>query len=224
MTSSSLRGVNSWNDSATDRGKLHSAGSQAPETASSSSLRMLVIFFTKNLPISFASWNLSSCGGRELPVSCFNNLLVALKSFPWSVLLSWKSPYKRQSGRYYANMWHGFDVTRYEVGIPWKESCLRTSNEYTLCVTRLRQPHSWLKRNKELVKDYNNVIKEQVKSGMIEAVPESDENEQLTHFFPHHGVIQQDRETTKTDKSTPSINECLQKGPNLMLWWSSEVI
>ena len=57
-------------------------------------------------------------------------------------------------------------------------------------------------------------------------MPEDDDGQGPTHYLPHHGVIRQDRETTKlrvafdgsakTDKSSASINECLEKGPNLI--------
>ena len=67
------------------------------------------------------------------------------------------------------------------------------------------------------------MTKDQVKSGIIEAVSEHD-NQAPMHCLPHHGVIQSDRETTKlrvvfdgsakSNKSTASINECLEKGPN----------
>lgn len=95
-----------------------------------------------------------------------------------------------------------------------------------MCVTRLRQLHSRLQRNKEQLRDYDNVIKDQVKSGIIEAVPEHNYDQAPMHFLPHHGVIRSNRETTKlrvvfdgsakSDKSTASINECLEKGPNLV--------
>ena len=103
------------------------------------------------------------------------------------------------------------------------------------CVTSLRQLHSRLKKNKELLRDYDNVIKDQVKSGIIKAVPENNDNQAQTHFLPHHGVIRTDRETTKkrvvfdwsakSDKSTASINECLEKGPNLSPhhWYCDQV-
>ena len=114
---------------------------------------------------------------------------------------------------------------RYEVGLPWKGGLVPASNEYALCITRLRQLHSQLKKNKELLRDYDLVIKDQVKSGIIEAIPENDD-QTPTYFSPHNGVIQSDRETTKlrvvfdgsakSDKSTASINECLEKGPNLV--------
>ena len=103
---------------------------------------------------------------------------------------------------------------------------LPVSNEFNICVTRLRQLHSRLKKNKELLRDYDNVIKDQVKSEIIEAVPENDENQTQTHFLSHVSVIRTDRETTKirvgfegsakTDNSTAFIKKCLEKGPNLV--------
>ena len=117
-------------------------------------------------------------------------------------------------------------VGRYEVRLPWKEGQFPASNEYELCVTKLRQLHSREKKNKELLRDYDKVIKDQVNSGIIEAVPENDDNQAPSHFLSHHGVIRTDRETTKlrvvfrgsakSDKSTASINERLEKGPNLV--------
>ena len=100
------------------------------------------------------------------------------------------------------------------------------SNEFNICVTRLRQLHSRLKKNKELLRDYDNVIKDQVKSEIIEAVPENDENQAQTHFLSHVSLIRTDRETTKvrvgfdgsakTDRSTAFIKKCLEIGPNLV--------
>lgn len=136
-------------------------------------------------------------------------------------------PASQTDGKEFLESIH-FDETegRYEVGLPWKESLVPASNEYELCVTRLRQLHSRLKKNKELLKDYDNVINDQINSGIIEAVPELDDDQAPMHFLPHHGVIRSDRETTKlrvvfdgsakSDKSTASINECLEKGPNLV--------
>ena len=93
-------------------------------------------------------------------------------------------------------------------------------------VTRLRQLYPRLKKNEELLIDYDHVIKDPIKSGIIEAVPENGNNQTPTHVLPHHGIIRSDRETTKLrvvfdgsakpDKSTASINECLEKGPNFV--------
>ena len=114
---------------------------------------------------------------------------------------------------------------RYEVGLLWKKGLVPASDEYKLCVTRLRQLHSRLKKNKELLIGYDNVIRDQVESGIIEAVPEQSYEQAPMHFLSHHGVIRSDRETelrvvfdgsAKSDWSTASIDECLEKGPNLV--------
>ena len=138
-----------------------------------------------------------------------------------------KPPVSQSDGGEFLESIH-FDENegQYEVGLPWKEGLVPASNEYELCVTRLRQLHSRLKKNKKLLRDYDNVIRDQVKSGIIEVVPEHNYDQAPMHFLPHHGVIRSDRETTKLrvvfdgsakfDKSTASINECLEKGPNLV--------
>ena len=41
---------------------------------------------------------------------------------------------------------------RYEVRLPWKEGQFPASNEYELCVTRLRQLHSRLNKKQGAVK------------------------------------------------------------------------
>jgi hypothetical protein len=91
-----------------------------------------------------------------------------------------------------------------------------------MCVNRLRQLHSRLKKDNTLLEEYNKVIQQQINSGIIESVPEEDDNE--GYHLPHHGVLKSERETTKLrvvfdgsarpDIDSPSINECLQKGPN----------
>ena len=83
---------------------------------------------------------------------------------------------------------------RYEVCLPWKVGFVPASNKYDMCVVRLRQLHSLLKKNKELLRDYDNVMKDQVNSRIIEAVPENDDDQAATHFLLHHGVIWSNRE------------------------------
>ena len=115
---------------------------------------------------------------------------------------------------------------RYQVSLPWKEDCVPSSNGYFPCLTRLRQLHSRLKSDRELLKQYDDVIQEQVKSGIVEKVSGTSAYDDSTHFLPHHGVIRRDKETTKVrvvfdgsakhGTSNLSLNECLEKGPNLV--------
>ena len=113
--------------------------------------------------------------------------------------------------------------SRYEVRLPWKAECLPKSNGYSMCLKRLHQLKSRLDKNKTLLEQYDQIFKEQEKSGIIAAVVKPGEP---SHYLPHHGVLRQDKETTKlrvvfdgSAKSSSedlSLNDCLEKGPNLV--------
>ena len=115
---------------------------------------------------------------------------------------------------------------RYQVHLPWKDDRVPENNGYVSCVKRLRQLHTRLKTDRELLKQYDNVIKEQVESGIIEQVLENSASDESVYFLPHHGVIREDKTTTKVrvvfdgsakhGTSNLSLNECLEKGPNLV--------
>ncbi len=115
---------------------------------------------------------------------------------------------------------------RYQVHLPWKDDRVPENNGYVSCLKRLRQLHTCLKTDRELLKQYDNVIKEQVESGIIEQVLENSASDESIYFLPHHGVIREDKTTTKVcvvfdgsakhGTSNLSLNECLEKGPNLV--------
>ena len=117
---------------------------------------------------------------------------------------------------------------RYEVKLPWKEDCLPSSNCYHLCESRLRSLHQRLRREPSLLSEYDNIIQEQLKTGIVEEVPaedlKNDNNTSRSHYLPHLAVVRKDRETTKVrvvydgsakaSKKERSLNDCLQTGPN----------
>ena len=90
-----------------------------------------------------------------------------------------------------------FNGSHYEVDLPWKGDCLPQSNNYGMCVTRLRSLHSKLKSESNLLKEYNNIIQEQKQNGIVEIVPETEgqtlEEGKLStrriHYSPHHAVV-----------------------------------
>ena len=110
---------------------------------------------------------------------------------------------------------------RYEVGLPWKDEILPNSTGYNMCVKRLRQLQSRLKKDRNLFQDYDQIIRDQEKTGIVE---QTNCNENSGHFLPHQGVIRQDKETTKLrivfdgsakpSEDDLSINDCLERGPN----------
>ena len=115
----------------------------------------------------------------------------------------------------------------YEVGLPWKDNCMPTSDNYGLSVSRLRSLHYNLRKKPALLNEYDGIIQEQCKAGIVERVPDEapkDNEIQGIHFSPHHAVVRKDRETTKvrvvydgsakTIKNERSLNDCLDNGPN----------
>ena len=117
--------------------------------------------------------------------------------------------------------WEG---CRYQVTLPWKSDTRPLSDCHALCVGRLNQLYKRLMKGESILKEYDEVFRKQLEDGIIERVPHSEEGLSGRHFLPHHGVIREDKETTKLrvvfDGSAKdgvkdlSLNDCLEKGPN----------
>ena len=114
---------------------------------------------------------------------------------------------------------------RYEVSLLWKEHHHLLPDSYEVAVSHLNSVLKCLRRNPELLAEYNRIIEEQSSKGIISEV---DSNSEIKvgrlHYLPHHPVIREDKQTTKirivydaSAKSTgPSLNECLHAGPPLL--------
>ena len=89
-----------------------------------------------------------------------------------------------------------------------------------------RQIHSRLKRALELLKEYSNVIKQQQELGIIVQIEQEPGHDESARYLPHHAVVHPKNRTTKVrvvfdgsakhGESAVSINNCLEKGPNLV--------
>ena len=91
-----------------------------------------------------------------------------------------------------------YNGERYEVGLPWRADIAEPlSTDYLQCLNRLKSLHARLKRDPDLLREYHNIIQEQLRAGVIELVPKDEEKKSGTHFMPHHGVVRKDRKTTK---------------------------
>jgi hypothetical protein len=113
---------------------------------------------------------------------------------------------------------------RYEVELPWKESHPVLPDNYQLSEKRLKHLLTRLRKDPEILQEYDNVIREQLKEGIVEVVDEQHPGEiGKVHYLPHHAVIRRDKSTTKMrivyDASAkdngPSLNDCLYTGPAL---------
>ena len=83
-----------------------------------------------------------------------------------------------------------------------------------------------LRKDDKLLHNYDLIIREWLDIGIIEHVDLSVPKEvNQIHYLPHHGVIRQDKDTTKlrivydasarASPSQPSLNDCLYSGPSL---------
>ena len=118
------------------------------------------------------------------------------------------------------------DGQRYQVNLPWRENHRALPDNFKLSESRLASTLKKLRANPDIRKEYCKVIDDQLSSGIVELVPESDAGVVgEVHYLPHHPVVRQDRATTKVrvvfdasakTSSGPSLNDCLYAGPALV--------
>ena len=105
---------------------------------------------------------------------------------------------------------------RYQVALPWKEYREPLSDNYLLSLRRLRGLLHRLKHKPTVLQEYDQTIKTQLESGVIEVVPDGELQTTQVHYLPHHPVVREDKSTTKLrvvyDASArdegPSLNDC----------------
>ena len=118
-----------------------------------------------------------------------------------------------------------FNGQRYEVSLPWRDNLPAISSDYELCVNRFKSLQQKLSKELEPIREYNQIIEEQLSKGIVERVAAEKDNEnEDVHYLPHHAVIRRDLETTKLrivydgsakpPERTHSLNDCLETGPN----------
>ena len=116
-----------------------------------------------------------------------------------------------------------FNGSRYVVELPWKPGKYVLPNNRELCERRLLSQIKRLKKDPDQLKAYDDVIKEQVETRIVEPVPDEATDNRI-HYI-QHGVWKRDAVTTKLRlvydasakerKRDRSLNECLHKGPPL---------
>ena len=115
----------------------------------------------------------------------------------------------------------------YETKLPWKANHPTLPTNEAGSKRRLEQLLRKLERNGQY-EEYNSIIQEQIKEGVVEAAPEVATGKEF--YVPHKGVTRENAESTKlrivydasareNDKQ-PSLNDCLNPGPPLQnrLW------
>ena len=85
---------------------------------------------------------------------------------------------------------------RYSASWPWKYEYPPLSENRELAFGRLKSLVTKMKNNSELSKQYDNVIQDQLRLGVIEKV-KSGPSDTIKHYIPHHAVVNPSKTTTK---------------------------
>ncbi|XP_046859044.1 uncharacterized protein LOC124452530 [Xenia sp. Carnegie-2017] len=118
-----------------------------------------------------------------------------------------------------------FNCKRYSVNLPWNEGHRLDSTNFNVSLKRLKGQLVQLKKEPDILNEYDKTIKDQLSNGVIEPVIELERADKI-HYLPHHGVVRKDAKTTKVRvvydascKESPkdsSPNDCLHAGPKLV--------
>ena len=120
-----------------------------------------------------------------------------------------------------------FDGTRYQVSLPFKEGHALLSDNFTLSKQRLMSLVKRLKTQPQVLAEYNEILEEQERLGIIETVPVTEIAAEVgeVHYLPHRAVIRKDKQTTwlrivydasARSNNGPSLNQILHAGPSLL--------
>ncbi|XP_055938030.1 uncharacterized protein LOC129968202 [Argiope bruennichi] len=111
---------------------------------------------------------------------------------------------------------------RFVVHLPWVEDHPPLPDNFNLALKRLGNTVRKLKEE-NLYDDYNQIFEEWAREGIIEEIPKH-EIHLLAHYLPHRHVVKENSATrirpvfdaSAKVKAFPSLNDCLEKGINLV--------
>lgn len=84
---------------------------------------------------------------------------------------------------------------RYEVSLPWKEMHLALPDNFSLSYTRLNSLFRRLRKQPDVVREFDKVIKDRECKGIVETV--GSEAAAKVHYLPYREVVRSDKQTTK---------------------------
>ncbi|EGT53986.1 hypothetical protein CAEBREN_02974 [Caenorhabditis brenneri] len=111
------------------------------------------------------------------------------------------------------------------VALPWNGKQARLASNRGIAGRRLEQLILTLKKGKNLLKDYDEIIQTQLRTGIIEIVTDEMDGGP-TYYIPHRVVVKLASLTTKLrivlDASSKksgeySLNDCLEPGPSMLV-------
>lgn len=113
---------------------------------------------------------------------------------------------------------------RYVVSLPWVHGHPPLPSNERLAKSRLVSVTKKINQN-NLFNDYNTVFSQWLQEGIIEVVPENEIDNGSCHYLPHRPVVKESSITTRIrpvfdasarERSMPSLNDCIENGPNLI--------
>ena len=113
---------------------------------------------------------------------------------------------------------------RYHVKLPWKENHPLLPSNKDLVTSRLKVLLRRMKNSPELMQQYAAHLQDHADRGFTEEVPVEELNGRpgAVHYLHHRPVIRADKVSTKirsvfdASAGQPSLNSCLETGPNLI--------
>ena len=118
-----------------------------------------------------------------------------------------------------------FTGSKYSVGLPWKLGHGPVPLNLANSQARLKCQFKRLKQTPAILEQYDQIISDQLREGIIEEVPSVETPSSKVSYMPHRALIRENVETTKVrvvfdasckDKQSGiSLNQCLHKGPSL---------
>ena len=114
----------------------------------------------------------------------------------------------------------------YVVRFPWKEDHAPLPSNYEVCKQRIRSLVRRLASTPDLMRTYDQIIKEQERRGFVERVSSTSQSGNgQAHYIPHHHVRKESSTTPirvvydcscRMSNNHPSLNDCLEVGPPLV--------
>ena len=116
---------------------------------------------------------------------------------------------------------------RYDVSLPWKDEQVVLKDNHEQARSRLYNLEKNLLEDSSKPKSYEEAINNYVEDVVAEEVPYEQyapADGRPVFYLPHHAVIREDKQTTKTrvvidasarDLNGVSLNSCLEAGPSL---------
>jgi len=117
-----------------------------------------------------------------------------------------------------------FKDGRFYSKLPFKNGHPPLDTNLNICQARTRQMVRRISKNGSLLRDYSEILQNQLDRGYIEFVDETTPTPKSVHFINHHPVLKPQSLTTPIrivydcsgrSKTGVSINDCLDEGPAL---------